>query len=243
MPLDLHQCYEILQSKPASSMEDVKKSYRQLIKQHHPDRFAHDPSLQRACEEKMKRFTEAFRTLDSLLKLHEATGSLAQQPEELHIRLDPVQIGDLWGFADSHDYLRIPAIYQHAGEFSEGLARVCRDDSWGFIDLAGKEVIELRFSSVGDFSEGRALADYLRFGYLNRVGDWVLRPRFQAASPFREGVAAVKLDGKWGYIQTNGDWFILPRFEDAKPFQNGRAFASCHGNSVVVTRRGEVLFR
>jgi hypothetical protein len=75
------------------------------------------------------------------------------------------------------------------------------------------------------------------------VGDWVLRPRFQAASPFREGVAAVKLDGKWGYIETNGNWFILPRFEDAKPFYNGRAFASCHGNPVVVTRRGEVLFR
>ena len=243
MPLDLHQCYEILQSSPGSSIEDVKKSYRSLIKKYHPDRFAHDPSLQRVYEEKMKLFSEAFRTLESLIKLHQATGAVPQQPEELHIRLDPVEVNGLWGFADADGYLRIPPRYQQAGEFSEGLARVCRDDCWGFVDMTGQEVIEPRFSLVGDFSEGRALAEYIRYGYLNRVGDWVLRPRFHAGSPFREGVAAVKLDGKWGYIQSNGDWFILPRFEDARPFQNGRAYASCHGRSVVVTRRGEVLFR
>lgn len=246
MGLDRQQCYDALQAKPGTSIEEVKKNYKQLIKVWHPDRFPNDTSVQRMCVEKMKLLNEAFKTLESLIKLEAAVAEGRYQPhyeepqEQLAVFLEPVEHMGKWGYADSQGHLRISAIYDTAAEFSEGLAAVSRSDSYGYVDLTGREVIELRFSRADAFSEGRALVEFVRCGYVNRVGDWVVRPRFQAGTVFQDGVAAVKMDGKWGYIQSNGDWFILPRFEEAYPFKHGRAFAKAGGRQMMVMRNGEV---
>ena len=39
----------------------------------------------------------------------------------------------------SHNYT--PFDYYSAGNFSEGLARVCRNQKYGYVDLSGKEII------------------------------------------------------------------------------------------------------
>src|ERR1039458_9183363 len=44
---DLQDCYRVLELEPGATSEDVKRSYRELVKVWHPDRFAHDPKLDR----------------------------------------------------------------------------------------------------------------------------------------------------------------------------------------------------
>ena len=42
-----------------------------------------------------------------------------------------------------------------------------------------------------------------------------------SAAPFSEGLARVRVDGKWGYINTEGEVVIEPQFDDAGSFSKG----------------------
>lgn len=75
-----------------------------------------------------------------------------------------------FGFFDKTGKKVIPAQFDFAAPFSEGLAAVCsgctevsrgehafmKGGKWGFIDKKGRIVIPLRFEQVSDFKQGRA---------------------------------------------------------------------------------------
>lgn len=63
MSNDLNHSYETLGLTPGASQQDVKDAFRDLAKIWHPDRFVHDPRLQRKAEEKLKEITEAYQRL------------------------------------------------------------------------------------------------------------------------------------------------------------------------------------
>ena len=54
--------YEVLGVSKTSSVDDIKKSYRQLAMQYHPDRVS-DPAKKKDAEEKFKEISEAFAVL------------------------------------------------------------------------------------------------------------------------------------------------------------------------------------
>jgi hypothetical protein len=43
-----------------------------------------------------------------------------------------------------------------------------------------------------------------KYGYLNLEGKYAIQPQFDAATPFKNGYAAVQKNGKWGFINTSG---------------------------------------
>jgi uncharacterized RDD family membrane protein YckC len=55
--------YKILGLKSGAPISDVKQAYRDLIRVWHPDRFAHDPRLQKKAEERLKEINEAYRRI------------------------------------------------------------------------------------------------------------------------------------------------------------------------------------
>ena len=57
------RCYEILGLEPGASPERVKQAYRDLVQVWHPDRFEHDPPLQKKAQEKLKEINEAYGKL------------------------------------------------------------------------------------------------------------------------------------------------------------------------------------
>lgn len=65
-----------------------------------------------------------------------------------------------------------------------------------------------------------------RFGYINQAGKIAIEPRFEAASQFSEGLAAVRVEGKWGYLRPDGKLAIPPQFDDAADFHEGLAFVA-----------------
>lgn len=71
------------------------------------------------------------------------------------------------------------------------------------------------------------LADYEvpanKWGYMDKKGSLLIKPIYDDAGPFSEGLAAVNLAGKWGFINTKGEVVIEPRFRSAWAFRENKA--------------------
>ena len=56
---------------------------------------------------------------------------------------------------------------------------------------------------------------------LRETGEVIIEPQYEAAGDFREGLASVKIDGKWGYIDLTGRMTVAPRYDMACPHWHG----------------------
>jgi len=61
------------------------------------------------------------------------------------------------------------------------------------------------------------------WGFIDNRGKTVIAPRFEAALPYSEGLAAVKREGRWGYIDRNGSEVIPVRYRTVQSFRNAVA--------------------
>ena len=61
------------------------------------------------------------------------------------------------------------------------------------------------------------------WGFIDNRGKIIIAPRFEAAQPYSEGLAAVKREGRWGYIDRNGSEVIPIRYRTVQSFRNGVA--------------------
>lgn len=65
--------------------------------------------------------------------------------------------------------------------------------------------------------------------------------RYEKAKPFRDGLAPVRIHGRWGYIDTRGEWAIEPVFTDAAPFRDRYAEVRIDGAAVIIDRNGRTV--
>jgi hypothetical protein len=121
--------------------------------------------------------------------------------------------------------------YDHAKDFSEGLAPVRVKEKWGYIDKAGRMVIAPKFAEAEPFSDGLARVNQGNlFGYIDSSGAFVIPPQFKRADDFSDGLAAV---GDWNreglrygefyYINKKGEQAIPEKFALASHFFQGLA--------------------
>ena len=136
--------------------------------------------------------------------------------------------GGNWGYIDAAGKMAIPARFQEASDFHEGLARVGN----AFIDSSGQEVIPATsdFAVVSDFSEGIAVVsrytgdDGSKFGYINKQGAYLVAPVYDYAEKASDGRGLVKTGSKFGYIDSSsGNLTIAPQYDQALSFSEGLA--------------------
>lgn len=62
-----------------------------------------------------------------------------------------------------------------------------------------------------------------RYGFVDGLGRLRISNRYDGASPFSEGLAAVKFIGKWGYVNKQDKIIVQPYYDEVSPFRNGFA--------------------
>lgn len=149
------------------------------------------------------------------------------------------------GYIDSDGKYLVQPQFQDGSDFSEGYAFVVTDNSYPIcINTKGKEVFTLKGAEVvSNFSEGFAMYknESGKFGYVDTKGNSAITPRFDRASDFSEGLAAVQLGEKWGFIDKEGNIVIPSQFSYARDFHEGLAAISNGKTYGFVNSKGEYV--
>jgi hypothetical protein len=143
------------------------------------------------------------------------------------IKIFPVKAGDKWGYVDKTGQYIINSQFEEAFNFSEGLALVkSTNGNFGFISENGKYVINPIYKYANSFSEGMAcvVMENGKLQFIDRNNKALFTvENAEYSFGFTEGMALVKIKGKYGFIDKNGKIVINPIYENAQPFREGLA--------------------
>lgn len=81
------------------------------------------------------------------------------------------------------------------------------------------------------------------FGYINKKGEIVIRPKFNLGSEFSQGLAVVAVNERWGFIDHGGAWVIEPKFEYADDFENNIAQVRYEGKDGFIDIAGDFVIK
>lgn len=155
-------------------------------------------------------------------------------------------------FIDRRGTMAIPATFELADSFSEGLSAVKLGAAWGFIDSAGRMAIAPQFLSARRFSEG--LASVTRGGrsaYIDSKGGLVIAPlsvplfgmreEFSIGGEFSEGLADAFGEHTCLYLNRSGTPVIRGGSVCA-PFSDGLAVViTSHGTKHYLDKTGKIV--
>jgi hypothetical protein len=70
---------------------------------------------------------------------------------------------------------------------------------------------------------------------------WILEPKWEGAGMFGDGLAPVKLGGKWGFIDETGKMVITPAWDEALSFADGLAPVRKEGKWGYIDKTGKLV--
>ena len=80
-----------------------------------------------------------------------------------------------------------------------------------------------------------------KWGYVDKAGKFFVKPQFDAAWEFSEGLAPVQLGDKFGFIDQAGNLVIKPQFEAIFKFDDGLAAVKIGGKWGFIDQTGKFL--
>ncbi|HEY3707457.1 MAG TPA: WG repeat-containing protein, partial [Terracidiphilus sp.] len=139
------------------------------------------------------------------------------------------------GYINCLGEIAVPAVFEEAFPFRNGLASVKQGGRWGAINSNGDLVIPAAYGSplifseeLAQFSTSDPKSGDIR-GLISATGEVVVRPRYRSISHFSGGLACIYDGTLYGYIDRDGNLVIPPFFEDARAFSEGVAAVKLNG--------------
>ena len=81
-----------------------------------------------------------------------------------------------------------------------------------------------------------------KYGFKDqRIGKWVIEPKYDSAGDFSEGLADVYLNHKWGYIDKTGKMVIEPKYDEAGVFHDGLARVELNHKYGYIDKTGRIV--
>ena len=121
--------------------------------------------------------------------------------------------------------------------YAGGVAMLCEGGAWYIVSTDGEKLSATGFADARAPESGGyiAVSNGTNFGFVDQSGNVKLDYTYEDAKSFSEGLAPVKIDGRWGYINERGSLVIDAIFDDAQPFRNGIAIATFNGYAAILT--------
>ena len=119
-----------------------------------------------------------------------------------------------------------PMLFLKAGNFSEGLA-------WVKVNVGGKLT---RSGNDSIFEDNKKNS---KIGFINKSGDFIIKPQFHYAKDFKEGMAPVKLRGLWGFVNRKGQIVVKFKYADVYDFSEGLARVRSNGKCGFIDKSGK----
>ncbi len=144
------------------------------------------------------------------------------------------------GFLAGNGKVFVPAIYESAGDFRDGVGILWKNGKAGFINTSGMMITNFKYDNVQNFSEG--LGSFMigtKWGYLDKSGKEVTPATDDSPAFFKNGYANIqKADESWIKVESpikkdrkinvylNDKWIYL----DQEPvLENGSSLAPIRG--------------
>ena len=77
-----------------------------------------------------------------------------------------------------------------------------------------------------------------KYGYIDKTGKIILKPQFDFAGRFSDGLALIRVGSEYGYIDRSGEFIIKPQYLRASPFSEGLAVVGTGPGSTYINREG-----
>jgi hypothetical protein len=162
---------------------------------------------------------------------------------ELDKNIAFTQIGDKFGVVGKSGEITEPK-YDKVFAVSEGFRIVMQNDKYGYIDNeTGKEITPIEYYNALDFKNGlakvqiydEAYDEYMLWNYIDKTG----KVKYDEIEMFEEGLAAVKLNGKWGFIDTTGKEIIPSQYDEVEKYRKGLAAVKLNGKWGLINKTGK----
>jgi hypothetical protein len=131
-----------------------------------------------------------------------------------------VQSGSRVAYLDKNGntFLPFDDKYESYGNFTEGLARVRKNERWGYINKENDEVIPLQFHYADEFSNERAIVrnELGLNGAIDKKGNIIIKFKFKQLEKFENGYAKFGDMGTWGVINKEGSVIIEQQYSSIK---------------------------
>ncbi|MGO6683947.1 WG repeat-containing protein [Rhizobium leguminosarum] len=110
----------------------------------------------------------------------------------------------IWTFIDENGK-SIGSVFEDIRSFAGGVAAIKTHGKWGFIDKSGRIVLHPTYDAAYSFNENFAVVrmgkkrGFLHISPEGKISEGI-KPSFDDVLRFEEGLAPVKINGKWGYF-------------------------------------------
>lgn len=121
-----------------------------------------------------------------------------------------------------------------------GMIRVKLNENWGCIDNVGKQIIPISYSGIYIQNNGLVKASSgSSGGYFDKSGVAVT-PMYDEFGDFYQGLAKIKLNGKYGFINDAGKEAIPLQYINAGDFSEGLASVNQNGKWGYINTSGQI---
>lgn len=157
--------------------------------------------------------------------------------------LAPVVINGKTGYIDLSGRVVISPVFYYAGYFNNGIAHAVKDGKDFLINKAGEKITKdyIELAMLND--NCMAYRSGSLFGIMDKKENMLKQPFMSDFFGYSEGLAAVKVGGKWGFIDENFKMVISPRYTGklVYAFHNGIARFKENGKVGAIDKTGRVV--
>jgi hypothetical protein len=146
------------------------------------------------------------------------------EAELFHNGIAAVAVNKKWGYIDKTGKYIFEPQFDYVSSFrDDGVTSARSGSTWSIIDNKGSKLFSVD-KDLSGYNEGLAtLEEDGKYGFIDKKGNWVIKPALEKFTRFIEGVAVVAINNKYGVIDKQGNFIVKPIYNQIDDFKEGLA--------------------